>query len=350
MISAYVGLPGAGKSYAVVANVILPALKEGRRVVTNIPLHRDAIRELTPKGEIVELPLEVVAMQPETINDYVANGSVLVLDEAWRLWPAGVKSHQVPEAFRSLLAEHRHRLDKDGRSVQIIIVTQDLQQISAWARSLIEITFVHTQLGHVGANKKYVVGSYRGAVDTIGAPESRKIRSMMGTYRANVFKLYQSHTMRDGIGKNVDEKAIDQRATIWRRPILWVGLGFVIVAPAWAVTTLVDIFSDAAPSAIVASEASHDAPAPVTPPARERRETLQHSAAAAMPSSSTTRRAPNYRVAGIVRNVEREREGFVMIEREGRHVVVPLSSCSFLGDGLSRCAFDGFTVTEFGVE
>lgn len=35
-ITSYTGKPGAGKSYEVVKNVILPAIAEGRRIVTNI--------------------------------------------------------------------------------------------------------------------------------------------------------------------------------------------------------------------------------------------------------------------------------------------------------------------------
>ena len=35
-ISAYVGVPGSGKSYEVVKSVILPAIATGRRVVSNV--------------------------------------------------------------------------------------------------------------------------------------------------------------------------------------------------------------------------------------------------------------------------------------------------------------------------
>lgn len=35
-ISAYVGVPGSGKSYEVVKSVILPAIETGRRVVSNV--------------------------------------------------------------------------------------------------------------------------------------------------------------------------------------------------------------------------------------------------------------------------------------------------------------------------
>lgn len=349
MISAYVGLPGAGKSYAVVANVIMPALKEGRRVVTNIPLVRDEVRKITPKGEICELPIEAVATNPETIDDYCTAGCVLVLDEAWRLWPAGVKSNQVPESFRSLLAEHRHKVDREGRSTQIVIVTQDLQQISAWARSLIEITFVHTQLGHVGANRKYRVASYRGAVDTIGAPQSRVIREAYGTYRAAVYKLYTSHTMREGGGTgSVDEKAIDKRATIWGRPMVWAGLGFVVIAPVWAGTTLYSLFLAPAAETLSATEGS--TPGPAAPAAQQTIAAPSPPPVAERPRAvAEARKAlPAYRVSGYVRSTE-GRDGYVMIEAAGRWVTLPIAECWFAGDGLTRCSFDGFTVTEFGV-
>lgn len=350
-ISAYVGLPGAGKSYGVVANVILPALKQGRRVVTNIPLNRDAVRKLVKGGEIVELDIEVVATQPERIDEYCTAGSVVVIDEVWRLWPAGVKSNQVPESFRSLLAEHRHKVDSRGNAMNIVLVTQDLQQISAWARSLIETTFVHSQLGHVGANRKYRVASYRGPVGTMDAPESRRIREMFGTYRKAVYDLYQSHTMREGEGSGANESAIDKRSNFWRRPVVWGGLLFVVAAPAWAVTTIHGLFFGEEPAVVerIASEASH---APTTEPAEIAAKPVEVRPAptvAERVEQVARRRVPNYRIAGVVRAVD-GRAGFVMIESEGRHVSLPWSSCWDAGDGLTRCSFDGVTVSELGSE
>ncbi|HDL5229472.1 TPA: hypothetical protein RS727_002675, partial [Mannheimia haemolytica] len=35
-VSAYIGIPGSGKSYEVVKSVILPAVASNRRVVSNI--------------------------------------------------------------------------------------------------------------------------------------------------------------------------------------------------------------------------------------------------------------------------------------------------------------------------
>lgn len=349
MISAYVGLPGSGKSYAVVGHVILPALRQGRRVVTNVPLKRDAIRKITPKGEIVEFPMDAVATNPDSIEDYCTAGSVVVLDEVWRLWPAGQKSHQVPVPFRSLLAEHRHRKDAKGNTMSVVLVTQDLQQISAWARSLIETTFVHTKLNALGAPTKFRVASYRGPVETNGPPQNRLIRESLGTYKKDVFSCYTSHTMAETETGAVNESPIDKRANFWRRPSVWAGAVFAIAAPAWALSTLYGLVSPEPAESAVASEASHSAPA-APAPAVERARARPEREPPSVEPVAVRRQVPNYRVAGVVRSADKEREGFAAIERDGRQVVMPLSSCWFAGDGLTRCSVDGHTVTEFGVE
>lgn len=52
-ISAYIGIPGSGKSYEAVCNVIIPAFTSGRRVVTNIyGLQKDKITERYPDATV----------------------------------------------------------------------------------------------------------------------------------------------------------------------------------------------------------------------------------------------------------------------------------------------------------
>jgi len=46
----YCGRPGSGKSYGVVENVIVPAFKQGRDVVTNLPLVVDELRKAFPES------------------------------------------------------------------------------------------------------------------------------------------------------------------------------------------------------------------------------------------------------------------------------------------------------------
>lgn len=248
-IYAYTGLPGSGKSHDVVKNQILPALKAGRTVVTNVPLHEDALREVAPDGQLLEFPTERVAAAPELIAEYAKPGCVLVLDEVWRLWPAGWKADKVPTPFKSLLAEHRHMVDERGDSMQIVLVTQDLAQISAFARQLVETTFHHTKLTTVGADGSYRIDVYNGAVTGANPPASARVRQLFGKYDPAVFKLYKSHTMSKASKAGANEKGVDGRANVLRSPLLWGGALAVVVAVAWGLPAAKGaIARDAAPA------------------------------------------------------------------------------------------------------
>jgi len=56
MINLLEGIPGSGKSYEAVAYHVIPALKAGRKVVTNLPLKLDAIRAVHPEwADLLEI-------------------------------------------------------------------------------------------------------------------------------------------------------------------------------------------------------------------------------------------------------------------------------------------------------
>lgn len=232
-IYAYVGLPGSGKSYGVVQNQVLPALREGRTVCTNVPLYEDRIRESVTTGELRDFPIEKVAAEPHLIEQYAPAGSVVIIDEVWRLFPAGQKVNNVPEPFKSFFAEHRHRVDEQGRSVQIVLVTQDLAQIGAFARQLVDQTFVHQKLDHFGASGSYQVTIYKTGVTGQRPPDNLKVRSILGRYDPKVYRLYKSHTLSHAVGDGANEKAADTRGNMFKSP-LWIagalifllGLGF----------------------------------------------------------------------------------------------------------------------------
>ena len=224
-IHCYVGMPGSGKSYNAVENQILPALRAGRTVVTNIPLRFDALRALVGTGKIVEFPLNSVMQNPETIKDYVTKGCLFVLDEAWRIWPSGQKTNDIPEVYKSLLAEHRHMVDDQKRSTQIVLIVQDASNIATFARKLVESTFIHTKLSHVGAAGRFRVDIYHGPVTGTIGPKDRRDREIFGTYKSEIWDLYQSHTMSDSNSDGALEAPIDKRHNALRRPM------FVILIP-----------------------------------------------------------------------------------------------------------------------
>lgn len=220
-VYAYVGLPGAGKSYSVVEFQILPALRAGRQVVTNLPVKVDLLRAEFPSAPpVVLFDVQELAVRPESIMELAPPGCVFVLDEAWRLFPSGQRADKVPEAFRSFFAEHRHRVGKSGDSTQIVVVTQDLGQVSTFCRQLVEETFRMVKLSHVGLSKRFRVDVFNGPVTGPSPPVSQRLRQLPGRYEARVFRFYVSHTMSEAGEEGANESAVDPRANVLRRPIV----------------------------------------------------------------------------------------------------------------------------------
>ena len=236
-IFAYVGLPGSGKSYSVVEQQILPALKAGRLVVTNLPLKRDLICQnlgIEP-AQLRDFPAEAVQADPELIMEAAPPGALLVLDEVWRLFPAGLKSNQVPEPFRAVFAEHRHRVNEKGETSQIVLVTQDLAQIAAFARQLVEQTFRTSKLTTLGMNSRFRTDIYAGSVSGPNPNPQSAIRQVFGRYEKSVYQYYTSHTQSQAVdGAAPDERAVDRRGIIWLRPVFIIVPILVVVAVVWA--------------------------------------------------------------------------------------------------------------------
>lgn len=265
---AYVGTPGSGKSYDAVANQILPMLKAGRRVVTNIPLRVERIRESIATGEIVEFPTQRVIAEPDTIFEYCTPGSVCVLDEAWKLFPTQ-SQNKIPDAFKSLLAEHRHMVDDQRNSMVIVLVVQDLSMLANFARGLIQQTYHHHKLSSLGFSRAFRCTIYDGAVTGQKPPESKKVRTLNGVYSKDVFRLYKSHTMAVGEGEGAAESGGDKRALLWKRPVFIIMPVLAILFLVFGVPRIAKQFSkDAQPQKTAANVVSAGSAArPVAGPA-----------------------------------------------------------------------------------
>ena len=238
-VVAYTGLPGSGKSYSVVEHQIVPALQAGRKVVTNLPMRLEEVDARGWRGELVELPLDVVIAEPHKILEYTTPGCLLIIDEAWKIFPQGMQANKVAPEYGRLLAEHRHMVDAGGNSVQIVLVVQDLANIAAFARRLVENTFVTTKLSFVGLSGSFRVDVFHGAQTGATPPVSQRLRMITGRYRKEVYALYKSHTLAvnaEQVGAN--EKGMDQRANIWKRPAFAIGAVLVPLVLWWAFHTL----------------------------------------------------------------------------------------------------------------
>lgn len=208
-IAAYTGLPGHGKSYGVVENVIKPALKNKREVFTNIPMQsEECIKQFGMTA--TQFKTEDIIENPNWWSEVFNPGAVIVIDELWRLWPSGLNAKNVRDQDKAFLAEHRHLVGDNGHSTEIIFVTQDLSQIANFARSLVESTFRVTKLSKVGLNKRFRVDVYFGPVTGVSPPVSKRDREIHGSFKKSTYALYQSHT-KSMTGEAGNETRIDNR-------------------------------------------------------------------------------------------------------------------------------------------
>jgi len=348
-IYAYTGLPGSGKSYSVVEHQILPALKAGRRVVTNVAMRWDLCRSEFPDADLVDLPTQRVQGDPACLYEYVTPGSVLVLDEVWRLFPAGEKANKVPEPYRKLLAEHRHMVNGKGDACQIVLVTQDLAQISKFARILIDNTFRTVKLTTVGLNGQFRVDVYRGPAEGPNPPENAKLRQVFGTYREEVWKYYESNTMRDvgAAGIKANEKSVDRRANVLRRPVVLLGalaVPLLLGVGFWKLSSLVNK-AEAVPIVATAAEPPQatTATAPSSSPV-----------AGVGPVSKPVTRLPppgfTWRLAGVVVNLDNAERSRAIVTDGSKLFVIPYAKqCYSTPDGRHFCKFRGEEVGEFGI-
>lgn len=233
-ILGYAGLPGSGKSYSVVENVIVPALKAGRTVVHNLKLKEDEIAlHCDGKGQLVQIPADATADELVKLAGEDYPGSVVAIDEIWNYWPAGIKTNELPKAHLSFFKEHRHRLDQQGRASEIVVIDQDMDtSVAGFIRRLIKQTFVHIKLDDIGANSRFRVEIYNGCVSPARPIKSRLLRKMMGRYRPEIFGLYYSQTKSDeSFGSAGLETIADGRGNIWKSWQMRAAIGALFFSP-----------------------------------------------------------------------------------------------------------------------
>ena len=96
MINGLEGIPGSGKSYEAVVMHVLPALKKGRKVITNLPLLVSVFEALDPSfAGLIELrtrPQPVLGVWDAEAVDDSGNG------EAFQLFPPG-HVHEIEALF-----------------------------------------------------------------------------------------------------------------------------------------------------------------------------------------------------------------------------------------------------------
>ena len=335
-IHAYVGKPGHGKSYGVVERVVIPSLKQGRHVVTNIPLNADDLLA-DFGGTIQQLPANWFELSD--LAEYVLPGCVLIIDEAWRRWPQGQKSNQANPWDKTLLAEHRHMVDAKNNSMRIVIVTQDLSQIPSWARTLIETTFRVIKI----SKKLYRVDVYSGVVTGDKPPASNRIRQFPGRFDKSIQSYYQSAT-HSATGTVGDESVADKSASFLRSYGLWSLIAIVVIGLLIGIFGIKSFFNK--PVVQVHQDSAQPKTANQTPTPKPT------STPTGTPVVPPIIYSESWRLSGFVHpskpdpNAKLDSSVAVLVDRSGHTRYISFSSCRFFSDlKEAYCEVDGERVT-----
>lgn len=232
-INAYTGLMGSGKSYEAVRSTIIPAIANGRRVVTNIDgVNGDLIRAYCAEtmnkdpesmGVVVHVTNEDITRpaffpsEDGKVESIVLAGDVVVIDEAWRFWPNGA---QIEKEHMTFFRMHRHYVHPDtGVACDVVLILQNIGDLHRSVKAVVELTAVTTKLKTLGLNKSYRIQLYEGGRTTKNSLFDTRVQN----YDKRIFPLYASYAAAGG-----KEKAIDSRQNILKNPrILAVGFGAI---------------------------------------------------------------------------------------------------------------------------
>lgn len=246
-INAYTGLMGSGKSYEVTGTVIVKAVSEGRRVVTNIEgIQPDKIRDYVKKkfklndeqvGQVICVTDDDVKRasffptdDPERYS-VVKGGDLVAIDEAWKFWSSG--SQLLPEHME-FFRKHRHYVDpKTNVTCDLVLMIQDITDLNKSLKNVIEMTFKTVKLKSLGLSKQYRVEFYEGT----RLMKKNQIGLRVNKYDKEIFPLYQSYA-----GGKGSEKTVDDRQNLFKNKTLWFIVGGLLVTSVFAFNNLYRFF------------------------------------------------------------------------------------------------------------
>lgn len=341
-ILAYTGLPRSGKSYGVTENVILPALKDkeikssdgsvrvlpGRTVVTNIPLNLEEIeatKDLT--GRVIQFDVEDIKENPDWFDE-LPPGCVFVFDECWDLWPAGLKATDIPHSHKNFIAKHGHMVcEETNLTTEIVLVTQDLSQLCAFVKRLINETYRSTKLTAVGKPNSYRIDIYFGAMEGANPPVAKRIRQIFGKYEESVYKYYKSHTLSDHVG--IEQKA-DDRANMLQAKSFKYGAAVCLIVCVVAIWYVYSFFQ----SGGKVNKKKH---VPTEVSSTEKTSKFQKKTKESSTKSASSKDTPvksddpyisdAWRVVGIIKPEESNLPGYAYLASEWGNRTIPLSMC-----------------------
>lgn len=211
MIIFHEGMPRQGKSYAAMADHIIPALQKGRRVYARIDgLDHAKIAEVAGiseeqcRGLLVELSEEQVR---QLVRQRFDKDALIVLDELQNYWPQNRRP--LDDEMRKWIAEHGHH------GWDVLCMGQVLSEChKTWVnRTNRKIQFQKKDV--LGKPNEYKWTMFLGKPDQNGVVKFTEVSKGDSSYDEKYFGCYKSHSK----GTENTATYTDDRVVIWNHPI-----------------------------------------------------------------------------------------------------------------------------------
>ena len=272
-INVYTGLMRSGKSYEVVSQVIIEAIAQGRRVVTNVDgISNDLVRayvsekkklDIDKLGIVSHVKNEDVFKEDffpfyddhhgEHTDTFCQPGDLVCIDEAWRFWGSDCKLHKNHKSF---FLEHGHFTHAETHvACDLVLMIQDMGTLHRFLKAVVAFSFRTHKKVSLGMGSTYSVTMWEGSKQT----RATEIGNWVRRYDKEVFPLYSS--FKGGAeGKTVN---VDSRQNILANKRLWFVVALCLVGGAFSFRNLWRFFHpvDSKPL-VAASGANPGAPLP----------------------------------------------------------------------------------------
>lgn len=245
-INVYTGLMRSGKSYEVVSEVIVPAIRGGRRVVTNVDgISEEKIHDFLAAnypgddaatfGKVVHV--ENAEVFDERFFPYyddtkgvhtdttVQPGDLVCIDEAWRFW--GASGSKIHKNHKSFFLEHGHFTDERTKvACDLVLMIQDMSTLNRFVKNVVAFNFRTHKKVALGMGNTYSLNMWEGHRQT----NATLIGNWVRRYKAEIFPLYSSFK---GGAQGVMVNA-DRRQNIFTNKKLWAYVALLAIGGAVA--------------------------------------------------------------------------------------------------------------------
>ncbi len=240
MITLILGKPGAGKSHEAVESYVLPNIKKGRKIITNLPLNLEYIYSIFPEAKENDLidirmgangtPYDAFSNANDFVDEWrdpkTGQGAFFIVDEAHFCLDSslGVKKLKPVEDWFSLHRQH---------GADVVLITQTAKKITKRVLDMVElyiklrkaglfggITSIFTKGGSENMYLKHYFSSLE--------KSEKPTKSERKTYKKSVHNCYKSHLMTNVVVQESNEFKVGKTALIKNTWYIWVILIMIL--------------------------------------------------------------------------------------------------------------------------